>query len=61
MLKDLPLGQVQEQELEAQIDGAASRMMNKLLFGLRDEISENAFRECVQGMEKVYGMAGGES
>ena len=61
VLKDLPLGQVQEQELEAQIDGAASRMMNKLLFGLRDEISENAFRECVQGMEKVYGMAGGES
>ena len=54
VLKGLPLERDQEEELEQQIDGAAARMVNKLLFGLKDEISESAFRECMGALEKLY-------
>ena len=32
----------------------AKKVANKMLFGLRDNISGEAFRECVEGLEKVY-------
>ncbi|MDO5345401.1 MAG: glutamyl-tRNA reductase [Lachnospiraceae bacterium] len=57
VLKGLPLDREQEELLGRQIDGAAARMMNKLLFGLKEGVSENAFRECMEALEKLYDAA----
>ena len=39
------------EHLEQEIEGASSRMMNNLLFGMRTRLSENVFRECLGAME----------
>lgn len=54
ILHDLPLETVSRERLEAQIEQAAEKVANKMLFGLRDNISSQAFRECVEGLEKIY-------
>ena len=30
------------------------RVINKMLFALRDSVNEKAFLECVEGLEKTY-------
>jgi len=37
--------------LEQEIEGASSRMMNNLLFGMRTRLPEDVFRECLGAME----------
>lgn len=37
--------------LEEEIEGSASRMMNHLLFGMRSRLPEDTFRECLSAME----------
>ena len=37
--------------LDAEIGGSASRMMNHLLFGMRSRLPEDVFRECLGAME----------
>ena len=36
------------------IDAAAGKVVNKLIFGLRDSLEQDAFLECVAGLEKLY-------
>ena len=38
-------------DLEEEIEGAAARMMNNLLFGMRSRLPEDVFRECLGAME----------
>ncbi|MDO4865743.1 MAG: glutamyl-tRNA reductase [Clostridia bacterium] len=40
-----------KENLEQEIEGASSRMMNNLLFGMRSRLSEDVFRECLGAME----------
>lgn len=54
VLHKLPLEAGQEEALASEIDSAAARMVNKLLFGLRDSVSEGAFRECLEALERLY-------
>ena len=42
-----------EKLLEA-IDTAAGKVVNKLIFGLRDSLEQEAFLDCVAGLEKLY-------
>ena len=37
--------------LEEEIEGSASRMMNHMLFGMRSRLPEDVFRECLSAME----------
>jgi len=39
------------ESLEQEIEGASSRMMNNLLFGMRSRLPEDIFRECLGAME----------
>jgi len=55
-VRSLPLEEQEKENLNEEIEGAAERTMNKLLFGLRDCVSEAAFRECIEGLEKLYGV-----
>ncbi len=53
-LRALPMAEEEKAALRGDIEAAAERTMNKLLFGLRDNVSKAAFRECVEGLEEVY-------
>lgn len=54
-IRELPLDDKEQQKLKQDIEAAAVRAVNKMLFGLRDGVSRRAFRECLEGLEKVYG------
>ncbi len=53
-LQQLPVGESDREGLKEDILQASMRAVNKMLFGLRDEISRKAFLECLDGLEKVY-------
>lgn len=53
-LQGLPMEEEQKVRLREQIDRAAAKVVNKMMFGLRDAVSQEAFRECVEGLEKLY-------
>lgn len=54
VIRDLPLEKEMQEKLRGCIGAAAGKVVNKMLFGLRDTVSQAAFRECVEGLEKLY-------
>lgn len=54
VLKELSVEEGERQALQKNIETAAAKVVNKMMFGLRDTISQKAFRECVEGLEKIY-------
>lgn len=44
----------EREALKKAVDTAAGKVVNKLIFGLRDSLNEETFRECVAGLEKLY-------
>lgn len=54
VLRDLPVPEAERKKLAKNIDTAVSKVVNKMMFGLRDTVSQRTFRECVEGLEKVY-------
>ncbi|MDO5422610.1 MAG: glutamyl-tRNA reductase [Eubacteriales bacterium] len=55
VLRDLPMSGEEREKLAKNIDTAVAKVVNKMMFGLRDHVSEQTLRECVEGLEKVYG------
>ena len=53
-LQHLPMEVKEIEELKKEIIQASMRAMNHMLFGLRDEVSNGTFLECMDGLEKVY-------
>ena len=41
-------------EKRKEIDGAAQRMMNRLLFGARAKLPEEVFSQCLDALEDVF-------
>lgn len=54
VIKRSSMEQKEQKELKESIDTAMGKVVAKMLFGLRDMVSEETFRECVEGLEKVY-------
>lgn len=54
VMRGLPMEEEQKARLQESIDRAALRVVNKMMFGLRSTVSEQVFRECIEGLEKVY-------
>lgn len=54
-LRRLPLEDEMRLVLREDVEAAAERAANKLLFGLRDTLDPQTFRECLRGMSRVYG------
>lgn len=54
ILKKLPMEETDRENLEKAVDQAAGKVVNKLIFGLRDRLNQDAFLECVAGLEKIY-------
>ena len=44
----------EKEQLLSAVDRAMEKVVNKMLFGLRDSMNEQAFLECVAGLEKTY-------
>ena len=54
ILKKTPMEDSDREKLLKAIDTAAGKVVNKMIFGLRDSLEQDAFMECVAGLEKVY-------
>ena len=54
ILKAMPMEQKDREKLIEVIDTAAGKVVNKMIFGLRDALEQDAFLECVAGLEKLY-------
>ncbi|MCR5025629.1 MAG: glutamyl-tRNA reductase [Lachnospiraceae bacterium] len=54
VFKKLPMDDREKEALNREIEGAAMRMMNKLLFGMRSRLSDETFSECMDVMKKIY-------
>lgn len=53
-LRNLPLEDALKEQLGEDIENAAARTMNKLLFGLKDGVNRKAFREAIGCLENIY-------
>ena len=54
ILKKTPMEQKDRESLLRAIDTAAGKVVNKMIFGLRDSLEQEAFLYCVEGLEKIY-------
>ena len=54
ILKNTPMEDSDRDKLVQAVDLAAGKVVNKLIFGLRDSLNQDAFLECVAGLEKIY-------
>ena len=54
ILKKTPREEDDRQNLVHAVDTAAGKVVNKLIFGLRDSLNQEIFLECVAGLEKIY-------
>lgn len=53
-LKQLNVAEEEKKHLDESIKTAANKVVNKLLFGLKDNVDKDVFRECVEAFEKLY-------
>lgn len=54
IIRKLPLEADEQEKLRQNIRSAAQKVVNKMMFGLRDVMDQEAFLECVEGLEKLY-------
>lgn len=52
-MKQVPLERNEKEQLVNEVEGAAERMMNHLLFGLRAKLSDKSFREVLDALEEL--------
>lgn len=54
-LQKTPMEDCDRKSLLDAIDTAAEKVINKMIFGLRASLGEEEFKNCVEGLEKLYG------
>ncbi|MGI6094647.1 MAG: glutamyl-tRNA reductase [Lachnospiraceae bacterium] len=54
ILNKTPMEESDREMLLEVIDTAAGKVVNKMIFGLRDSLEQEAFAECVAGLERLY-------
>jgi glutamyl-tRNA reductase len=54
ILNNTPMEEKDRQKLSQAVDTAVGKVVNKLIFGLRDSLDRDAFLACVEGLEKIY-------
>lgn len=53
-IRKLPLEEADRELLMDSIEGAAQKVVNKMLFGLKDAMDQKEFLDCMDGLEQVY-------
>lgn len=54
ILRKTPMADADRETLLKAMDTAAGKVVNKMIFGLRDSLAQETFAECVEGLEKLY-------
>ncbi|WP_230398038.1 glutamyl-tRNA reductase [Novisyntrophococcus fermenticellae] len=54
IIRKLPLAEEEQRLLIENIDAAAGKVVGKMMYGLRDYLDGSKFRECLDGLEKLY-------
>lgn len=54
VIQSLPLEEQEQQTLLGNIDTAVEKVVNKMIYGLRSSLEQQAFADFVDGLEKVY-------
>lgn len=54
ILRNTPMEASDRENLEKAVNTAAGKVVNKLIFGLRDNLNQKAFLDCVAGLERIY-------
>ena len=54
ILRKTPMEDADREKLLNAIDTAAAKVVNKMIFGLRDSLEQEAFKNCVEGLEQLY-------
>ena len=54
ILRKTPIEDADREKLLNAIDTAAAKVVNKMIFGLRDSLEQEAFKNCVEGLEQLY-------
>lgn len=54
IIRKLPLETDEQEKLRQNIRTAAQKVVNKMMFGLKDALDQEVFLECVEGLEKLY-------
>ncbi len=55
----LEIDAAEKEKLEKTIDTAASKVVNKLMFDLRENLNMDTWRECVEAIAKIYPQGAG--
>ena len=56
ILRKTPMEDEDRENLLNAIDTAAGKVVSKMMFGLRDTLEKEEFLNCVEGLEKLYGV-----
>lgn len=54
VMREVRLADEEKTKLTDEIDAAAKRTVNRLIFDLQDHLDPETFRKCVKGLEQVY-------
>ena len=54
ILRKTPMEDADREKLLNAIDTAAAKVVNKMIFGLRDSLEQEAFKNCVEGLAQLY-------
>ncbi|MCI5648852.1 MAG: glutamyl-tRNA reductase [Fusicatenibacter sp.] len=54
ILRKLPLSEGEQETLKRQIDTAAGKVVNKMMFYMKDSMERDHFLECVSSLEQLY-------
>lgn len=54
ILRKTPMEEADREKLLKAMDKAAGNVVNKMMFGLRDFLEQEAFIDCVKGLEQLY-------
>lgn len=54
-IRKTALGEREQEDLKKSIEGAAGKVVNKMLFGLKEYLCPEEFQRCVKGLEQLYG------
>ena len=54
MIKKIEMDSTDKELLAASVHSATNKVVNKLMFGLRDNVSATTFLECMEALKNVY-------
>lgn len=52
--KDILIEAEKKEALNLAIENATEKVLNRTLFGLKDTLSQDVFRACIEGLERIY-------